>query len=163
MPFLSMELSSALMIIGIAMTPVLELRGSIPYGAAAGLPAWETIILSIIGNLILTPFIILCVRGVLNWFKTKKMFRRFAEWSEERVMKNKGVIEKYKIIGLAIIVAIPLPGTGAWTGAMLAGLLNMRLKDALPAIFIGVIIAAIIVGGVSYGFIGALDFFALHA
>lgn len=158
-----MELSSALLIIGISMTPILELRGSIPYGAAAGMPAWETIILSIIGNMLLTPLVIICSRSVLGWLKTKKLFRGFAEWGERRVMKNKSVIEKYKIIGLVILVAIPLPGTGAWTGAMLAGLLNMRLKTALPAIFIGVVVAAIIVGGVSYGFIGTLGFLGLHA
>lgn len=160
--FFTVELKMALTIIGIAMTPVLELRGSVPYGAACGLPAWETIILSIIGNMLLVPLIILCVRSGLNWLKSQKLFRRFAEWSEQRVMKNKGVIEKYKIIGLIILVAIPLPGTGAWTGAMLAGLLNMRIKNALPAIFAGVVIAAVIVGGVSYGFLGAMDFFGLH-
>ena len=163
MSLLSMELSSALRIIVIAMTPVLELRGSIPYGAAVGLPAWETIILSVIGNMLLTPLIILCIRHVLKWLKTIRFFRGFAEWSERHVMKNKDVIEKYQTIGLMILVAIPLPGTGAWTGAMLAGLLDMRLKSALPAIFAGVVIAAIIVGGVSYGFLGAVDFLGLHA
>jgi len=85
------------------------------------------------------------VRSGLNWLKSQKLFRRFAEWSEQRVMKNKGVIEKYKIIGLIILVAIPLPGTGAWTGAMLAALLNMRIKKALPAIFLGVLISGAIV------------------
>lgn len=163
MSLLSMELGSALKIVGIAMTPVLELRGSIPYGAAAGLPAWETIILSIIGNMLLTPLIILCIRNVLKCLKKTSLFRGFAEWSEQRIMKNKAVIEKYKTIGLIILVAIPLPGTGAWTGAMLAGLLDMRMKSALPAIFAGVVIAALIVGGVSYGFLGAIDFLGLHA
>lgn len=163
MSLLSMELGSAFKIVVIAMTPVLELRGSIPYGAAAGLPAWETIILSIIGNMLLTPLIILCIRNVLKYLKKTRFFRGFAEWSEQRVMKNKAVIEKYKTIGLIILVAIPLPGTGAWTGAMLAGLLDMRLKSALPAIFAGVVIAALIVGGVSYGFLGAIDFLSLHA
>lgn len=163
MSLLSMELGSALKILGIAMTPVLELRGSIPYGAAVGLPAWETVILSIIGNMLLTPIIILCIRHVLKWLKNTRLFRGFAEWSERRVMKNKTVIEKYKTIGLIVLVAIPLPGTGAWTGAMLAGLLDMRMKSALPAIFAGVVIAAIIVGGVSYGFLGAIDFLGLHA
>lgn len=163
MPFISMELSNAILIVLISMTPVIELRGAIPYGAALGLPAWETIILSVIGNMILTPIIILCIRNIFNWCKNIKLFRRFAIWSEQHVLNRKGILEKYKIIGLAILVAIPLPGTGAWTGAMLAGLLGMRLKNALPAIFIGVIIAALVVGGVSYGFIGALDFIGLHA
>ena len=162
MPLFSMELSSAITIFIISMTPVIELRGSIPYGAAVGLPAWETIILSIIGNMIVTPFVIVCIRGVLKWLKSTKLFRGLAEWSERKVMKNKSRIQKYEFIGLALLVGIPLPGTGAWTGAMLAGLLGMRLKTALPAIFIGVIIAAIIVGGVSYGFIGALDFIGIH-
>ena len=158
-----MEFSNALLIFLISMTPVVELRGAIPYGAAIGLPAWETIVLAIAGNMILTPIIILCIRKGLDWLKTVGIFRRFAEWSERRVLKQKGVLEKYELIGLAVLVAIPLPGTGAWTGAMLAGLLGMRLRSALPSIFIGVVIAALIVGGVSYGFIGALDFMGLHA
>jgi len=161
--FLSMELKYALVILGISMTPVLELRGSIPYGAAIGLPAWETIILSVIGNMLLTPLIIISVRKVFDWLKSKKIFRRFAEWSEKHVMEKRDVLEKYEIIGLVVLVAVPLPGTGAWTGAMLAGLLGMRLKKALPPIFIGVLIAAVVVGGVSYGFLEALDFIGVHA
>ena len=163
MSFLSLELSKALLVFLISMTPVVELRGAIPYAAAMGMPVWETLVLAIAGNMILTPFIILCVRRGLDWLKTVKIFRGFAEWSERHIMKHKGVLEKYEIIGLAILVAVPLPGTGAWTGAMLAGLLGMRLRTALPAIFVGVLVAALIVGGVSYGFIGALDFIGLHA
>ncbi len=151
MPFLTMEIKYALMILGLSMTPILELRASIPYGFANGLPAWETIILSVIGNLILTPFIIVFFRRIIAWLKTVKSLRRFAEWSERRVLKKKHVIEKYEAIGLAIIVAIPFPGTGAWTGAMLAGILGMRLKKALPAIAIGVAVAAVIMTCVSYG------------
>ena len=124
MTLFSMEFSNALLIFLISMTPVVELRGAIPYGAAIGLPAWETIVLAIAGNMILTPIIILCIRKGLDWLKTVGIFRRFAEWSERRVLKQKGVLEKYELIGLAVLVAIPLPGTGAWTGAMLAGLLD---------------------------------------
>ncbi len=151
MPFLTMKIKYALMILALSMTPVLELRASIPYGFANGLPAWETIALSVIGNLILTPFIIVFFRRIIAWLKTIKFLRKFAEWSERRVLKKKDVIEKYEVIGLAILVAIPLPGTGAWTGAMLAGILGMRLKKALPTIAIGVIIAAVIMTVVSYG------------
>ena len=158
-----MELKSALMIFLISMTPVIELRGAIPYGAAVDLPVWETVVLSVVGNLILTPFIVLFVRKVFNWLKKAEFLRPFVEWSEKHILGKKDVLSKYEKIGLAILVAIPFPGTGAWTGAMLAGLLGMRLKDALPAICIGVVIAAIIVSGVSYGFIGAIGLFGLHA
>ncbi len=154
-------LIQALTIFGISMTPILELRGAIPYGTAIGAPFWTNIVISILGNIILTPLIVMFVRSVFNWLKTKKLFRRFALWSEQRVMKKQDVIKKYEIIGLAVLVAIPLPGTGAWTGAMLAGLLNMRLKTALPAIVLGVVIAAFLVGGVSYGFLGAMGFLGL--
>lgn len=162
MPLLSMELSSAFKIILISLTPVIELRGSIPFGFANGLPIWETIILSVIGNMLPVPFIILFVRKIFNWLKTKGIFKRFAEWSERRVLNKKKMVEKYKIVGLAVLVAIPLPGTGAWTGAMLAGLLDMRIKNALPPIMIGVVVAAVIVACVSYGLFGAIDFLGIH-
>lgn len=161
MPFLTESVTSVFMVFIISLTPVLELRGAIPYGFAAGLPAWLTVLVSVIGNMILVPFIILSVRGVFAWLKKMKFMRRFVEWSEKRVLKNKEMVSKYEMLGLMLLVAIPLPGTGAWTGAMLAGLLNMRLKASLPAIFIGVVIAAVIVTAVSYGFIGAIGFFGL--
>ncbi len=161
MPFLTESFASVMMVFIISMIPVLELRGAIPYGFAAGIPAWLTVIVSIIGNTILVPFIILSVRSVFCWLKKMKFMRRFVEWSEKRVLKNKKMISKYEMLGLMLIVAIPLPGTGAWTGAMLAGLLNMRLKTSLPAIFIGVVIAAVIVTAVSYGFIGAIGFLGI--
>lgn len=161
MPLLTESLASVMTVFIISLTPVLELRGAIPYGFAAGLPAWLTVLVSIIGNMILVPFIILSVRSIFAWLKKMRFMRPFVEWSEKRVLKNKELISKYEALGLMIIVAIPLPGTGAWTGAMLAGLLNMRLKASLPAIFIGVAIAAVIVTAVSYGFIGAIGFFGL--
>ena len=161
MSLLTKSFASVAMVFIISMTPVLELRGAIPYGFAAGLSAWVTIAVSVVGNMILVPFIILSVRSVFEWLKKMKFMRRFVEWSENHVMKNKKIISKYEALGLMILVAIPLPGTGAWTGAMLAGLLGMRLKESLPAIFIGVIVAAIIVTLVSYGFIGAIGLFGL--
>ncbi len=158
-----MTVSPEIITFAISMVPVVELRGSIPYGAAMGLSFFPCLILSIIGNLLPTPFIVLFVRKIFNWLKTMKFFKPFAEWSEKHVLGKRDVIARYETIGLAILVAIPLPGTGAWTGAMLAGLLGMRLKNALPAIILGVIVAAIIVSCVTYGFVGAIDFFALHA
>ena len=161
MPFLTESFVSVMMVFIISLIPVLELRGAIPYGFAAGIPAWVVVLVSVIGNMLLVPFVILSVRSVFAWLKKMKFMRGFVEWSENRVLKNKKMIAKYETLGLMLLVAIPLPGTGAWTGAMLAGLLGMRLKTALPAIFIGVIIAAVIVTGVTYGFIGAIGFLGL--
>lgn len=161
MALLTESFSSVMTVFIISMTPVLELRGAIPYGFATGLPAWLTVMVSVLGNMILVPFIILFVRSIFAWLRKMKFMQGFVEWSEKRVLKNKKMISKYEMLGLMLLVAVPLPGTGAWTGAMLAGLLNMRLKQSLPAICIGVIIAAIIVTAVSYGFIGAIGFFGL--
>ena len=156
-----MGIYSALVLFFMSMVPVVELRGAIPYGFACELPLWETMLISILGNMAPTPFIVIFTRKIFAWLKTKKFLARFAEWCERRVLSKKDVLQKYELIGLAILVAIPLPGTGAWTGAMLAGLMNIRLKKALPAIFIGVVVAAAIVAGVSYGFLGAIDFLML--
>ncbi len=147
----------------ISLVPVAELRGAIPYGAAVGLPFWTNLFVSILGNMLPVPFIILFVRNIFLWLKNFRFFKPMVEWCEQHVLSKQKMISKYEIIGLIILVAIPLPGTGAWTGAALAGFLGMRLKDAMPSILVGVVIAALIVSAVSYGFIGAIDLFALHA
>lgn len=158
-----MAISPELITFAISMVPVIELRGAIPYGAAMGLPFYLSCILSILGNMLPVPFIVLFVRKLFELLKKLPMLTKFVEWSEKHVMGKQDVLAKYEKIGLMILVAIPLPGTGAWTGAMLAGLLGMRIKDSVPAIFAGVIIAALVVSAVSYGFLGAFDLFGLHA
>ncbi len=159
----ALNISPEIITFAISMVPVIELRGSIPYGASVELPYYMSFILSVFGNMLPVPFLVLFVRKIFNWLKTMKVSKKLVDWTERRVLGKKEVLAKYEAIGLVILVAIPFPGTGAWTGAMLAGLLGMRLKDSLPAIFIGVIIAAVIVTAVSYGFIGAIDFLGLHA
>ena len=136
----------------IAMVPVLELRGAIPAGVAAGLSVKEALTVAIIGNMMPVPIIILFVRKVFDWMRVKsqKLDRLVCRF-EAKAAKQSAVIDKYEWWGLVILVAIPLPGTGAWTGALVAAMLNMRLKRALPAIFIGVIIAGIIVSYITYG------------
>ncbi len=158
-----MTISPEIITFAISMVPVIELRGAIPYGAAVQLPFYMSFILSVFGNMLPVPFLILFVRKIFNWLKTMKTFKKLVDKMEARVLGKRDVLTKYERFGLAIFVAIPFPGTGAWTGAMLAGLLGMRLKDSLPAVFIGVIIAAVIITAVSYGFIGAIDFLGLHA
>lgn len=142
----------------ISMVPLIELRGAIPVGAAMNLPFAECVILSIIANLLPVPFIILFIRKIFDFCRKKNLLTKQITWLENHVMKKSGVVKKYEAVGLAIFVGIPLPGTGAWSGALLAALLDMRMKTALPAIFAGVVIAGLLVGGVAYGFLGFLSF-----
>ena len=136
----------------IAMVPVIELRGAIPAGVVAGLSVREAVIASIVGNMLPVPIIILFVRKVFDWMRTKSdRLNRLVMRFEAKAEKNKDVVEKYEWFGLTIFVGIPLPGTGAWTGALIAAMLNMRMKRALPAIFLGVVIASVIVAYITYG------------
>ncbi|MGN0657977.1 MAG: COG2426 family protein [Emergencia sp.] len=136
----------------VAMVPVIELRGAIPLGVAAGLGVWEAMAAAIIGNLIPVPFIILFVRKVFAWMrKMSGRLDRLVCRFERKAQKQSQVVNKYEWAGLVILVAIPLPGTGAWTGALVAAMLDMRLKRAFPAILLGVVIAGLIVSYITYG------------
>lgn len=160
---MTLQISPEIITFAISAVPIIELRGAIPYGHNAGLPFYVSFLLAVLGNMLPVPFLVLFVRKIFNWLATMKIFRKTVAWMEKRVLGKQNVLIKYETIGLIILVAIPFPGTGAWTGAMLAGLLGMRLRDSVPAIFLGVIIAAVIVTAVMYGFIGAIDLFGLHA
>lgn len=134
------------------MLPVLELRFAVPYGVAAGLPVLPVLLVSIIGNMIPVPFIILFIRKILVWMKGKsKLMRKIADKLEKKAISKKDVLVKYETFGLFILVAIPLPGTGAWTGALIASVFDLRMKNAIPAIFFGVITAGLIMTIVTYG------------
>ena len=150
-----------LIIFAISMVPLIELRGAIPVGAGMGLLPVPNYLVSALGNMLPVPFVILFVRKLFAWLKEKRIMYRAIVWVENHVLKKEYMLRKYSLIGLCIIVAIPLPGTGAWTGAMLAGLLNMRLRQALPSIGLGVIIAGLVVCGVSYGVVGMAGLFGL--
>lgn len=136
----------------ISMVPVIELRGAIPIGVANGLGVRTALIAAIIGNLIPVPIIILFVRKVFAFIRTKsqKLDQMVCKF-EQKAEKQSAMVEKYEWFGLVLLVAIPLPGTGAWTGALVAAMLDMRLKRAFPAIMIGVILAGIIVSYITYG------------
>lgn len=136
----------------ISMVPVIELRGAIPVGVGYGLNIWVAVALSIIGNMLPVPFIMLFIRKIFAWMrKVNKTFARIVEKMEEKAAKHTNKVTKYGFWGLLILVALPLPGTGAWTGALVAAMLELRFKTALPAIFLGVILAAVIVSFVTYG------------
>ena len=142
-----------LMVLGIAALPVFELRGAVPYGVAMDLPLVPVLAVSIIGNMIPVPFIILFIRRIFAWMKRKSAWLRgIAERLEGRAhSKGHQMLVKYETLGLFILVAIPLPGTGAWTGSIIAALFDLRMKNAFPAIFGGVIAAGIIMSVISYG------------
>ena len=134
-----------------AMVPVLELRGAIPVGYANGLSVPVSMSIAIIGNLIPIPILIVFTRKVFDWLKTKGKIKAFVEKLEAKAQAKSEIVHKYEWWGLCVLVAIPLPGTGAWTGALVAAVLGMRLKKAMPAIAVGVLIAAVIVTCVTYG------------
>lgn len=144
----------------ISMVPIAELRASIIFGAAKGLEWYIVIPISIVGNLLPVPFILLFIRKLLEWMKTTKHFSKFALWLEAKAEKNTARVLKYAFFGLVLFVGIPLPGTGAWTGALVAAMIDMRMKSALPAIFLGLLLASAIMGLASYGAVGFLSFLA---
>ena len=138
----------------ISMAPIIELRGGLPYGIALGLDYPVALAAAVLGNMVPVPFIIVYIRHVFTWLRER------SKWWDEKITRLekkahlKGrVVRKYSTIGLCILVAIPLPGTGAWTRALVAAVLDMRLKKAIPAIFLGVCIAAAIMTMVTFGLI----------
>lgn len=139
----------------ISMLPIVELRGAIPVGAGLGLPVWQAACLSIVGNMIPVPFIIAFVRKVLDWLRNRsERAQHFVAWLESKgTGKKADQIRKAKFWGLLLFVAVPLPGTGAWTGALIAALLNMRMRSALPPIFLGVLVAGLLVSLATSGVI----------
>ena len=142
----------------ISMFPIIELRGAIPFGVAWGLNEALIYIICIIGNMLPVPFILLFIRHILHWMKKIPKLDKIAAWIENKAEKNKAKVLKYATFGLYIFVAIPLPGTGAWTGALVAAMLDMRMKRSIPAILLGVMTAGVIMSLASYGAIGFLKF-----
>jgi len=146
------EVGQAISTFFISMVPVIELRGGLPYGIALGLDYPVALAMAVLGNMVPMPFIIVYIRRIFAWM------RRINPWCErvvsalERKAHLKGkTVQKYSALGLCIFVAIPLPGTGAWTGALIAAILDMRLKRAIPSIFLGICIAAAIMTAVTFG------------
>ena len=144
---------------GYAMIPLIELRGAVILGAALDMNWVIVLIVSVIGNMVPIPFLLLFGRKILDWLKTVPLFSKLAHWYEEKLVKKADQINEYAKWGLFLLVAIPLPGTGAWTGVLVATFLNMKMRQALPMIFLGVLAAGIgmVIG--SYGLFGAIRLF----
>ena len=141
-----------------SMLPIIECRGAIPLGWGLDMPWWETALFSIAGNLLPVPFILLCIRAILHWMRESrfKFFSNIAAWLDRKIEKHKGTIEKYSYWGLVIFVAIPLPGTGAWTGTLIASVLGLEPKKSFLAATLGVLGATVIMTVISYCGLGAI-------
>lgn len=140
----------------ISMMPILELRGGLIAASLLNMNPIESYIICIIGNIIPVPFILWFMSKILNWMRGSKLFKRFALWLDKKVEKHKGQIEKYGYLGLVLFVGIPLPGTGAWTGCLIASVLEMDKKKSFLATLAGIFIASIIMMLVSFGIIGSI-------
>jgi uncharacterized membrane protein len=141
-----------------SMLPIIECRGAIPLGWALGMPWWQTALFSIAGNLLPVPFILLLIRAVLSWMRKSRVniFSKTAAWLDRKIEKHKGAIEKYSYWGVVLFVAIPLPGTGAWTGTLIASMLELEPKKSFLAAALGVLGATAIMTVISYCGLGAI-------
>ncbi len=141
-----------------SMLPIIELRGAIPMAFAFGLPWWQAYIISVVGNLLPVPFILLMINSVIKWMASSKVkfFNKIANFLLEKVEKKRDRIEKYSFWGLCLFIAIPLPVTGAWTGALVAAVIGMKPWKAFISALLGVMMAGVIVTLIVYGGIGFL-------
>ncbi len=136
----------------VSMVPIVELRGGVPLATGMGIEWYVALPVAIVGNIIPAPFIVVFIKKIFAWMSKREGFMaRIVVKMEQKVEDKRETIDKYGPWGLWLFVAIPLPGTGAWTGALIAALMNISLKKAFPAIAVGVITAGIIMAFVSYG------------
>ena len=140
----------------ISMIPILELRGGLVVSKLIGVPLLTAIPLCIVGNIIPIPFILLFIKQIFKWLKKVKFFEKFVVKLENRAMSKSDSIRRYEFWGLALFVGIPLPGTGAWTGSLIAALLNLDLKKAILAELVGIVMATVIMSVFSYGLLEIL-------
>ena len=141
-----MDFSNILEVLALAASPISELRGAIPWAIIRhDFPWYYAFLVAFIGNMLPVPFILLFLDAVASYLSRVGVFKRFFDWLFERTRRRGKVVERYKRIGLALFVAIPLPITGAWTGSLVAVLFGLRFRHAMLSISLGVLIAGIIV------------------
>ena len=135
----------------VSMLPIIELRGGLPFGVALGLPYYLAFPAAVIGNLIPAPFIIVYIRRIFELLRRYlPSLNGLIDKLEKKAHLKGKKVQKYQYIGLWLFVAIPLPGTGAWTGSLAAAFLGMRLKKAMPAVVLGVLTAGCIMLGLTH-------------
>lgn len=136
----------------VSMVPVIELRGGVPFGTALGLAPLHALVVCIIGNMLPIPFIIVYIRRIFHWMRRRSpRLNALVDKLEKKAHLKGQTVTKYKYLGLMIFVAIPLPGTGAWTGALAAAFLDMPLRKAIPSIFAGVLVAGVAISILTFG------------
>lgn len=154
--FTSLAYGKEILVFIISLMPILELRGGLIAAALLNMDPVRSYIISIIGNVIPVPFILLLITKILDWMRKSKisLFNKFAAWLDGKVEKHKGQIEKYGYLGVVLFVGIPLPGTGAWTGSLIASVLELDRKKTFAAEMIGILMASVIMMIFSFGLIG---------
>lgn len=149
-------LSPEIAVFIVSMIPILELRGGLLLASMLKVPIVTAAVICVIGNIIPIPFILLFIRQIFKWMKKIAIFRPIIEKLEKRAMGKSDSIKKMEFWGLVLFVGIPLPGTGGWTGALIASLLEVDLKKSVPAILLGIALASVIMLIVSYGVLGSI-------
>lgn len=153
---LSGKISKEFIVFIVSMVPLLELRGSILAAGILQMDFVPTYIAAVLGNMLPIPFILLFIEKIFSWMKKSKRLHKIPEKIEAKALSKSAQIEKYGYFGLFLFVAIPLPGTGAWTGSLLAVLLGMNLKKSFGAIFLGVMGAGLVMSLLSFGILKPL-------
>lgn len=154
--FFSSRIPNEITVFIVSLLPVLELRGGLIAARILNMDVLKAFVFCYIGNMLPIPFILLFIRKIFDWLRHMKHIGKLICKLEKKADKHRGTIEKYGIWGLLLVVAVPLPGTGGWTGALVAAIMDIRIRRALPVIAIGVFIAGLIVAGVSFGLFGAV-------
>ena len=152
----SIPFGSEILVFIISLMPILELRGGLIAAALLDLNPVTSYIISIIGNVLPVPFILWFINAILKWMRGSKHFKGIANWLDEKVQKHKYQIEKYGFWGLVIFIGSPLPGTGAWTGCLIAAVLEMDRKKSFLAALLGILMASVIMMLVSFGLLKAI-------
>ena len=147
----SIAFGKQILVFIISLMPVLELRGGLLAAALLDLDPIQSYIICILGNILPVPFILLLINKILNWMRNNKKLKGIANWLDKKVEKHKGQIEKYGYLGVVLFVGIPLPGTGAWTGSLIASVLEMDRKKTFLAVLAGVFMASVIMMLLSFG------------
>ncbi len=151
MEYMQNKIPEELVAFVISLMPVLECRGGMIAARLMEIPFLKAFLICYLGNMVPIPFIILFIRKIFDFLRRYSFFEKIILKLEAKTERNKEKVLRYEMWGLLIFVAIPLPGTGGWTGALMAGLLDMRFKRSLPIIALGVLIAGFIMSGLTYG------------
>lgn len=153
---LGKRISAEAVVFIVSLLPILECRGGLLVASLLKVNIWKAIPITIIGNFLPIPFLLLFIRKIIVWLKKFGWSRKFAEWLERRAMNKSSALKNGEFVGLMLFVGVPLPGTGGWTGAFVASLLEMDFKKAMAAVFLGILIATFIMAIVSYGLLGTI-------